>query len=145
MTHHAGTIASLDSLQWQPSPIEPSWILAGQPQARSAPHSGSADGGSSTNTWDCTAGAFRWTFFWDETVLILEGSVRVTSPGGQTSVLKTGDVAHFPAGTTWRWEVDEYVRKLAFHHRPAPRSLLVRIVRKLRALVSPAGVAAAQS
>jgi uncharacterized cupin superfamily protein len=102
-------------------PINPSWILSGQPQARSSAHSSGADGGGSTNVWDCTAGSFRWHFAWDETVLILEGGVSVTSPAGHRTSLKAGDVAYFPAGTAWTWEVENYVRKLAFHRRPSSR------------------------
>jgi uncharacterized cupin superfamily protein len=116
-----GVFASVDSVFLKPAPIEPSWILAGQPQARCGSHSTSQDGGSSTSVWECSAGAFKWFFAWDETVLVLEGSVKVTSPDGKTTVMKAGDVGYFAAGTTWVWEIEQYLRKVAFCSRPASR------------------------
>lgn len=116
-----GVIAGLDSIYLKSVPIEPSWILSGEPRARSGAHSVSSDAGASTTVWDCSAGAFNWHFGWDETVLILEGSVEVTSPEGKTTQLSVGDVAYFAAGTTWKWEISTYVRKLAFCRRPASR------------------------
>jgi uncharacterized cupin superfamily protein len=127
-----GTVGSLEALvrRLEPQPINPSWILSGTPQARSSPHSSGADGGSSTNVWDCSAGSFHWHFGWDETVLILDGGVTVTSPTGEVTALKSGDVAYFPAGTVWTWEVASYVRKLAFHRRPSSR--IDRTVQRVR-------------
>lgn len=127
--HQAGVFANLDSIRLKAAPIQPSWIVSGRPDARSGSHSGGD--GSSTNVWECTSGVFQWTFGWEETVLILDGSVKVTSPDGKTSTLNVGDVGYFPAGGTWIWEVETYVRKLAFCHRPPSRS--ERIVRAARA------------
>lgn len=109
-----GVIKSLDSIVMSPAPIEPSWILEGQPVARSGGHSRNIDGWASTNIWDCTAGKFRWHFGWEETVMILEGEVRVTNDAGQTHVLQAGGIGYFPGGTWWTWEVPQYVRKIAF-------------------------------
>lgn len=145
----AGVFAKAESIFLTPAPIERSWILSGEPQARAGGHSGSADGGASTSVWDCTAGTFKWDYGWDETVFIFEGGVKVTSPDGKTTELKAGDVGYFPAGTTWKWEVDTYVRKLAFCRRPASKpDRLIRAVRqKMRehrtAIRMAIGVAAA--
>ena len=38
----------------KPSPIEPSWILEGNPEARSCPLSISADSAARTLIWSCT-------------------------------------------------------------------------------------------
>jgi uncharacterized cupin superfamily protein len=126
-----GVFARLDSVFLKPAPIEPSWILSGSPVARSGVHSKSADGCASTNVWDCSAGIFNWYFGWDETVVILEGSVKVTSPDGITTELNVGDIGYFPARTQWRWEVERYVRKIAFNRRAATRSeILIRTIRQ---------------
>ncbi|EPR21504.1 cupin, partial [Agrobacterium radiobacter DSM 30147] len=54
--------ASCTDLRLQPAPINPDWIISGNPQARAADHSRSGDRASSTAMWDCTAGEFRWFF-----------------------------------------------------------------------------------
>ncbi|WP_425647994.1 cupin domain-containing protein [Agrobacterium leguminum] len=115
--------ASCTDLRLQPAPINPEWIISGNPQARAADHSRSGDRASSTAMWDCTAGEFRWFFGWDETVYILEGEVHVTAEDGSISILRVGDVAYFPAGTWATWRVDDYVRKVAFMRRPFPKAL----------------------
>ena len=79
----------------QPKPIEPSWVLAGNPQARLSLHSRAYDDQATTAIWDCTAGTFRWYFGWDETVMILEGEVHITAEDGSERTLKAGDIAVF--------------------------------------------------
>ncbi len=73
--------------------------------------------------WECTAGRFNWHFDWEETVLILEGEVRVTDAAGVTRVLGEGTLGYFPAGSQWVWDVPVYVRKLSFNRRSVPRWL----------------------
>ncbi len=125
---------SIDDLAMKPSPIEPSWILEGDPVARVAGHSRSADDAAETAVWDCTAGEFRWYFGWDETVVILEGSVEVTTEDGVIRVLRAGDIGYFVGGTWATWRVDEYVRKVAFLRKrfPAPVAMLYRMRNLLR-------------
>ncbi|MGO4330522.1 cupin domain-containing protein [Cupriavidus sp. 2TAF22] len=118
-----GAFASTRDLPLQTCPIEAAWIRAGEPQSRAATHSRSIDGMASTSLWECTGGAFQWHYGWEETVLILEGKVKVTSPGGRVHMLQPGDIAYFPANTTWLWEVDGYVRKVAFCRRQVPVTL----------------------
>ena len=47
--------ASCTDLRLQPAPINPDWIISGDPQARAADHSRSGDRASSTAMWDCRA------------------------------------------------------------------------------------------
>jgi uncharacterized cupin superfamily protein len=115
------------------APIAPEAVLAGAPVARSREITRSADGRISTHLWDCSAGRFRWYFWTDEIVHILEGEVHVDDEAGRSFVLRAGDVAHFPTGATTVWHVPEYVRKLAFHRAPGLRA---RVMRKLRRLVN---------
>jgi uncharacterized cupin superfamily protein len=116
---------SLDGQPMRPAPIEPSWIVEGAPVARFAEHSHGSDDAAITGVWDCTAGAFRWHFGWDETVLILEGEVLVTSADGTERRLRAGEVAYFTAGSWYTWRVDSYVKKLAFCRKPFPRPLTI--------------------
>lgn len=129
---------SCAAMVMEPAPIEPSWIVSGNPVARMAQHSIANDKASNTALWDCTAGTFRWYFGWDETVHILDGEVRVTSGSGTELVLRAGDIAYFRAGTWATWHVDHYVRKIAFLRRPMPKpvSLFYRIVARLRSRAS---------
>ncbi len=115
--------ASVDNPAWGEAPINPAWIIAGAPRARAVTLAQSADRFSLTATWECTAGAFRWHYDSDETVHVLEGGMTVTDSRGRSSTLGPGDVALFRAGTVITWDVPEYVRKLAFFHRPVPRGL----------------------
>ncbi len=121
--------ASPDFIDLKPSPIQPEWILSGEPKARAAEVARSADGASNTMIWDCTAGSFRWFFGVDETVHIIEGEVFVRDDKDNARLLRAGDVAFFPAGTWMTWRVDNYVRKVAFlrHPLPQPFGSLLRV------------------
>ena len=132
--------ASSATMEMKSSPIDPAWVISGAPEARIAEHSHSADKAAMTALWDCTAGTFRWYFGWDETVMILEGEVRVTDENGAVRVLKAGDIAYF-AGDTWAtWQVDTYVRKIAFLRRPFPLPLALVMKVKGRLQRSLAGL-----
>lgn len=120
----------VDEAAFGDAPIPQDWILAGQPKARAAPHSRSVDGTATTTVWDCTSGRFRWQYGWEEAVLILEGEVTITAEDGAVRVLGVGDAAFFAAGTTAVWEIDAYVRKLAFCRRELPPS--IRLALKVR-------------
>ncbi|KAB2677521.1 MULTISPECIES: cupin domain-containing protein [Brucella/Ochrobactrum group] len=115
-------------MELKPAPINPDWVLEGNPKARSSEQSASRDGAAYTAIWDCTAGTFRWYFGWDETVYILDGEVHVTDADGGTRTLRTGDVAYFRGGTWATWKIDNYLRKVAFMRRtlPAPASFIYR-------------------
>jgi uncharacterized cupin superfamily protein len=126
------TVAPLEP-SLQPSPFDPSWVLRGSPEARVATLA-AWRGRTQAALWDCTAGSFRWQFGpYDETVHILEGEVTVTLLDGSERVLRPGDVALFPAGTTSVWVVSTYVKKVAVLHdtrsrvRRAAAHLLGRI------------------
>jgi uncharacterized cupin superfamily protein len=136
-------VARSGQVDYKPAPINPEWIVSGDPQARSGNLVSSPDGYGSTNFWDCTAGKFNWHYGWEETILILGGEVKVTDADGATSVLRAGDVAHFPAGSSYLWEVERYVRKIAFHKKPAPtfRSFLGRYRQRVTMVASVLGIA----
>jgi uncharacterized cupin superfamily protein len=104
----------------QPSPIEPSWVLEGNPIARIFPLSATSDGLSWTVLWDCTAGRFNWFYGFDESVHILEGSVVIRDEDGVAHNLSAGDTIFFPRGAHAVWTVETYVRKIAFCRNPLP-------------------------
>lgn len=115
-------------------PIEPSWVLSGDPKARSALWARSLDATTSSHVWECTAGRFRWYFPVDETALIIEGSVTVALGDQEPFTLGAGDAALFPAGTWTVWDVPDYVRKHAILRSPLPQpaALALRSYNKLR-------------
>jgi uncharacterized cupin superfamily protein len=106
------------------NPIRPEWILAGEPAARIALLSSSADGMASTYYWDCTAGRFNWFYSFDETLYILEGSVLLKFPSGESKQVVAGDTIFFPVGSQAEWTVDKYIRKLAFCRTALPGYLV---------------------
>jgi uncharacterized cupin superfamily protein len=107
-----------------PSPIYPDWILEGKPVARNQVLSRSEDGTATTFLWDCTAGRFNWHYDVDETLYVIEGGVVVKDDAG-TRILSVGDTIFFPAGARAEWNVENYVRKIAFCRKPLPRTLVV--------------------
>jgi uncharacterized cupin superfamily protein len=131
-------------LDLKPSPIEPSWIIEGNPEARSCPLSTSADSAATTLIWSCTEGKFNWYYDVDETIVILEGSIVLESEGMPPKRYGVGDVIFFRNGAHAKWHVEGYVKKVAFFRQTNPLGLglAVRAVNKLkRMFFLPAGVA----
>jgi uncharacterized protein len=124
-----------------PSPIEPSWIIEGNPRASSCMLSWSADGSASTIVWHCTEGRFDWHYDCDETILILEGSIVLESDTLAPTRFGPGDVILFRHGAHARWHVEGHVKKLAFcrNTQPALIAFAMRAVGALkRIFLSPA-------
>ena len=122
-----------------PAPIEPSWIIDGDPQARARQLYKSLDRQVWTVVWECTEGRFNWHYSVDETILILEGSIVLESDFLPPTRYSAGDSILFRKGAHARWHVEGYVKKLAMCHRavPAPIALIVRSLAVLtRALTS---------
>jgi len=117
------------------APINPDWILEGNPVARNRIIARSSDSLACTIIWDCTAGKFNWFYDIDETVHIIEGSVTVSDGVSGPKLLQPGSVAFFPAGTSALWHVETYVRKVAFCQRTLP-AMMERSISLLRQLKS---------
>ena len=129
----AADISSFNTLaDLQSAPIDPHAIVEGMPVARNRLVAGSSDCSAWTMLWDCTAGKFLWTYKCDETVHVLDGQVTITV-NGTTNILRAGDIAFFPAGAVAFWDVENYVRKLAFCQKPVPALLGVplRLTRRI--------------
>src|SRR5665213_1825316 len=117
-----------------PRPIEPSWIIEGNPMAQSA------DGLASTMVWECSQGKFNWYYDFDETVLILEGSIVLESDTMPSKRYVAGDVIFFKDGAHARWHIEDRVRKLAFCRKTQPVWLgfALRVFLKLKKIMMPA-------
>ena len=126
-------------------PIEPAWIIEGNPVSRSRILSTSADGTASTIIWSCTEGRFNWYYDFDETIMILEGSIVLESEGMPPKRYGVGDVIFFRNGAHAKWHVEGHVKKVAFCRQANPLWLgvVIRAVNKLRrTLVAPGEVRA---
>ena len=124
------------------SPIEPSWIIEGNPEARSHLLSTSADRAAMTVIWSCTEGKFNWYYDVDETIMILEGSIVLESDSMPPRRYGPGDVIFFRHGAHAKWHVEGYVKKVAFLRRPNPIGFgfALRAVNRLKRTFSKPGL-----
>ena len=123
-----------------PRPIESSWIIEGKPDAQWCVLSQSADGLASTMVWECSAGKFNWYYDFDETILILEGSIVLESDTMPATRYVAGDVIFFKDCSHARWHIEDRVRKLAFCRKTHPVWLgfALRVFLKLKKImISP--------
>ena len=120
-----------------PRPIDPSWIIEGNPAAQSCVLSQSADGLASTIVWECSEGKFNWYYDFDETILILEGSIVLESDAMSPTRYGPGDVVFFRHGAHARWHVEGRVRKLAFCRTTQPYVLgfALRAFNKIKRII----------
>jgi uncharacterized protein len=130
-----------------PSPIEPSWIIEGNPVAQACVLSKSADGLAFTMVWECSEGKFNWYYDFDETILILEGAIVLESDTMRPTRYGPGDVVFFRNGAHARWQVDGRVRKLAFCRTTQPFVLgfAMRAFNKIKRTLMPSGKRATAS
>ena len=130
-----------------PRPIEPSWIIEGTPDAQWFVLSKSADGLASTMIWECSEGKFNWYYDFDETVLILEGSIVLESDTMPPTRYGPGDTIFFKDGAHARWHVEGRVRKLAFCRKTQPvwLGLGLRVFLKIKKILAPGSARPAAS
>jgi uncharacterized cupin superfamily protein len=114
----------IGQVKLDPSPIYRDWVLEGNPVARNALLSSSADGSASSYIWDCTAGRFNWFYSADETIYVIEGGVILKDMSGTARRLSAGDTIFFPAGTHAEWHVETYIRKFALIRVPLPKTFM---------------------
>ena len=124
-----------------PRPIEPSWIIEGNPLAQCGVLSQSSDGLASTMVWECSEGKFNWYYDFDETILILEGSIVLESDTMPPTRYGPGDVVFFRDGAHARWHVEGRVKKLAFCRKTQPvlLGLALRVFSKIKRTLMPSG------
>jgi uncharacterized cupin superfamily protein len=124
-----------------PKPIEPSWIIEGSPVAQWCVLSKSADGLASTMVWECSEGKFDWYYDFDETIMILEGSIVLESDTMCPTRYGPGDMVFFRDGAHARWHVEGHVRKLAFCRTTQPfvMGFALRAFNKMKRMLMPSG------
>ncbi len=124
-----------------PRPIEPSWIIEGNPVAQRCVLSQSADGLASTMVWECSEGKFNWYYDVDETILILEGAIVLENDTMRPTRYGPGDVIFFKDGAHARWHVEGRVKKLAFCRKTQPILLgfALRVLSKIKRTLLPSG------
>jgi uncharacterized cupin superfamily protein len=124
-----------------PMPIEPSWIIEGNPVAQSCVLSRSADGLASTIVWECSEGKFDWYYDCDETILILEGSIVLENDIMRQTRYGVGDVIFFRHGAHAKWHVEGRVRKLAFCRTTQPFlfGFALRAINRIKRTLMPSG------
>ena len=124
-----------------PRPIEPSWIIEGNPVARSCVLSESADRCASTIVWECSEGKFDWYYDFDETILVLEGSIVLENDDMPPTRYGPGDVVFFKDGAHAKWHVEGHVKKLAFCRKTQPvlLALALRVLLRIKRILLPAG------
>jgi uncharacterized cupin superfamily protein len=132
--------AANTTLKLKPSPIEPSWIVEGNPIAQASLISKSADGLAWTMVWQCSEGKFNWYYDVDETLLILEGSIVVECDTMPPTRYGPGDTIFFRDGAHARWHVEGNVRKLAFCRKTPPVWVAfgLRLFSKIKRTIMPA-------
>jgi uncharacterized cupin superfamily protein len=123
-----------------PAPINPGWILEGNPVARNVLLSTSADGAASSYMWDCTAGRFNWYYEAEESIYVIEGGVVLKDQAGVRR-LSGGDVIVFPPGSFAEWHIETYIRKFALIRTPLPGPLVAakRGYRYFKRLIGASG------
>jgi uncharacterized cupin superfamily protein len=137
--------SAIDSLEMVDCPIRPDWIEEGEPKARARGGVRAADGSVWTGEWDCTAGTFTWTYNEDEIIRIIEGEI-LLEIDGQFRSFGANSTIFFPLGSTVRWKVPKYVRKVFFMRRPGRLAGVLQTfsVRKLLGLASETAPASPQ-
>ena len=130
-------ITSLADVKLEPAPINPSWIISGEPQTSWKEIAASKDKTTFKGFWTCTPGLFKWNYRDDETLHMISGEAFLTLEDGKEHRIGAGDVVYFPAGSSCIWRITEPVQKFAIVRRalPYPIGLIVRAFSKLGRII----------
>jgi uncharacterized cupin superfamily protein len=123
MMPQAIVVATPTTADLEAFPITAKQVLAGTPETRVRELARSHDRTSAVVVWDCTAGRFTWYYDEDETLVVLTGEAFITNERGEERQIGSGDIVFFPAGTSSRWTVPNYIKKVAIMRHAMPRSL----------------------
>jgi uncharacterized cupin superfamily protein len=100
------------SLELEPEPIPPDWIVSGAPVARCKKVVRSHDRTSHIVVWDCTPGVFKWYYGMDEAIIVISGEAYMINESGEERRFGPGDLGFFPTGTSCTWRITETLRKV---------------------------------
>jgi uncharacterized protein len=105
------------------SPINPKWILEGEPIAWGRLLA--QEGDRRMYEWECSEGRFRWEYGVDEFAYVIGGAAYVRWLGGTAKLplgpwkrIESGDALVFPHGCIVEWHIEHYIRKIAVLHVP---------------------------
>lgn len=110
---NAETINILDA-ELQPWPLPAESIEEGNPDAFGTVLSKSPDSRIVRGVWSCTPGVFRWSYTYDELVVVISGRATVELENGDEIALGPGDMAFIERGQSCKWRILETIRK-GFH------------------------------
>jgi uncharacterized cupin superfamily protein len=99
--------SSIDGSGFEPYEIPEEDVLEGEPNARIHWIRPEGNGSQAVGIYRGDPASFRYSWETDETVHVLEGSVRVELEDGDTVELGVGDIASFTAGGRGVWHILE--------------------------------------
>lgn len=134
-------IVTAASVELEPEPIPPDWIVSGAPVARCKKMVRSHDRTSHVVVWDCTPGSFKWHYGMDEAIVVISGQAVMITEKGEERRFGPGDLGFFPAGTSCTWRITETLRKVGVlkENLGRPLGLGVKAWHKLLRVVGLAG------
>jgi uncharacterized protein len=98
--------------------ISPDSIRSGEPKVRGVQFSRTTGGTAFGGVWECEGPAvIDFTFWSDERLYVLEGSVEVDYLGNRFTLVP-GDTALFRAGTKATWDIQGKLKKAWVAHDP---------------------------
>src|SRR5271170_4754174 len=105
-------VARPATVELEPEPIPPDWIVSGSPVARCKKMVRSHDRTSHIVIWDCTPGSFKWYYGMDEAIVVISGEAVMINEKGEERRFGAGDLGFFPAGTSCTWRITEHLLKV---------------------------------
>jgi|HubBroStandDraft_6_1064221.scaffolds.fasta_scaffold41180_3 uncharacterized protein len=121
------------TVELEPEPINPDWIVRGTPTARSKKLVTSSDWTANVVVWDCTPGVFHWRYTRDETIYVLAGEAFISTGTDKERRFAAGDLGFFPNGLVCNWRITQTFRKFVVQKETmlAPLGLSVKVFKKL--------------
>ena len=55
--------------------------------------------------WECEPSNFSWNYNEKEICLIIKGEAKIKTEGGESYLIKSGDLVEFPAGLSCEWQI----------------------------------------
>lgn len=101
--------AALPDAELDPSPLDPTQVVAGSPEVRALGLHDSTD--LAVGIWQHGVGVST-DIEADEIFVVLTGRATIEVEDGPTLEVGPGDVGLYPAGTRTRWTVHETLRKV---------------------------------
>lgn len=99
--------SSIDGSDFEPYEIPEQDVLEGEPNARIHWIRREGTGTQAVGIYRGDPASFRYSWETDETIHVLEGTVRIELDGGDAVELGVGDVASFTAGASGIWHILE--------------------------------------